>query len=296
MRWFWGFLLLLIGFILLGNNVELWQINLTALRVYWPLLLIILGVSILVRHLRFGYLIMILTILASLGFIYLTGVVGQKELTTNTSSEIVKTEIERAIPEGVKKAKIVVDSGAVKINITGSTEKLISGTYESNQSKATTTESISGDTILYTIKTDRSFDSWNYGDVVNTLNLKLANTIPIELEIDAKASSLDLDLKEQKITSISINSAASVLNLTLGNNIENGSGVSIQSGASKLNIKVPKDLGVNLKVKAPLTSGNLANLKQLDKGSYATENFADAVKKINFNINAAASSIEFGTY
>lgn len=298
MRWFWGFLLLLIGLILLGNNLELWhRIDIASLWIYWPLILIILGVSLLVRHWRFGYLIMILIVLASLGFIYFTGVVGQKELTsTTTSSEIIKTNIERTVPEGVKKAKIIIDSGAVKVNITGSTDKLVSGSYESNRSKAITTESISGDTISYTIKTDKSFDTWNHRDMINSLDLKLSNSIPVELEIIAKASDLDLDLKEQKISSLVINSAASVLNLTLGNNIENGANISIQSGASKLNIKAPQEVGSSLKVKAPLTSSNLDNLNKSDKNSYYTDNFATSAKKISFSINAGASSIDFSSY
>lgn len=297
MRWFWGSILLLIGLILLGNNLGLWhQIFLSDLWIYWPLILIILGVSILTRHWRFGYLVMVLLVLASLGFIYFTGVVGQRELAT-TSSEIIKTNINRDVPEGIKKAKIIIDSGAVKVSIAGSTDSLVSGSYESNRStKPSITESVSGDMILYTIKTDKSFDSWNHGNVTNTLNLKLSSAIPIELEIDAKASGLDLDLKEQKISSLVINSGASILSLTLGSNIENGARVSIQSGASKLNIKVPKEIGAGLSVRAPLTSSNLENLEQQDRGKYYTENFASATKKISFEINAGASSIDFSSY
>lgn len=296
MRWFWGFLLLLLGFVMLGNNLTWWkEIDLSALWVYWPLLLIIIGVSIISKHWRFNYIVMILIVLASLGFIYYTGIfAGEKILLTTT--QITKTEITRDVPDGVKKAKINLNVGAIKVNLNGSTDKLISGNYESNISAVSVTERIDGDTIEYTIANDKNFTGLKHGKTVNTLNLKLSNLIPIELSVNAGASSIDLDLREQIMSSVNIDCGASTIDLTLGAEVENGAKITMNTGASKFNIKVPKDIGANIKIDAPVSSNNFNKLKQINKNEYETDNFGSAAKKINFDIKAGASSFDYSTY
>ena len=80
------------------------------------------------------------------------------------------------ISDGVKKAKITIDSGAVNIKISGSTDKLVTGSFESDQSKPTIKEVITGDTIEYTIKTDKSFESLET-DRLQTLSILSCPTL-----------------------------------------------------------------------------------------------------------------------
>ena len=296
MRWFWGFLLLLLGFVMLGNNLSWWkEIDLGALWVYWPLVLIIIGVSIITKHWRFNYIVMILIVVASLGFIYYTGIfAGEKVLLTTTKFS--KTEITRDAPESVKKAKINLNVGAIKVNVNGSTNKLVTGNYESNISSVLITEKIRDDVIEYTIENDKNFRGISHGRAVNTLNFKLSNLIPIDLSVNAGASSIDLDLREKKISGVSVDSGASTISLTLGSEVLDGAKIYMNTGASKFNIKVSKDIGANIKIDAPVSSNNFNKLKQINKNEYETENFGSATKKINFDIKAGASSFDFSTY
>jgi len=296
MRWFWGFLLLLVGFVMLGNNLSWWkEVDLGSLWAYWPLLLIIIGLAIITKHWRFNYIVMILVVLASLGFIYYTGIfAGEKILLTTTS--VSKTDITRDTPESIKKAKINLNVGAIKVNVNGSTDKLVSGNYQSNLSSISINEKISGDTIEYTIENDKNFRGISHGRTINELNFKLSNLIPIDLSVNAGASSIDLDLREQKITGLNLDSGASTINLTLGTNVESGAKIAMNTGASKFNIKVPKDIGANIKIDAPVSSNNFNKLKQLNKNEYQTDNFDTVTKKIYFEIKAGASSFDFSTF
>jgi len=295
MRWFWGFVFVLIGLLFLGNNLSWWhQIDLISLWFYWPILLIIIGATLITRHWRYNYLVMILVVLLSLGFVICTGFFGQKLL--SRSADTINTTIEREVPDGVKNAKIIIDAAAIKVNISGSTDKLVSGNFESNLSEATISENISGDTIEYTIKTDKNFRVWDRGNAVNNLNLNLSKTIPIELKIDAGASSIDLDLREQIIRSFSLDSGASSVSVTLGDKTENGAKISIQSGASEIDINIPKEIGASLNVEAPVSGRNFNHLQKISKNEYRTDNFDQSPKKISFDINAGVSSISVDNY
>ena len=296
MRWFWGFLLLLIGFVMLGNNLSWWKtIDLNSLWVYWPLLLVIIGVSIITRHWRFNYIAMIIVVAASLGFIYYTGIHSGGKVLLNSAS-ITKTELDKTTPDGIKKAKISLDLGAIKVNVSGSTDKLVAGNYESNLSKVNISESTEGDTIGYALRSENNFPGFEHGRTVNSMNLQLTNLIPIDLSLKAGASNIDLDLRQQKISSLAIDSGATSINLTLGSEVENGAKVSMSTGASKFVIKIPKEIGANIKIDAPVSSNNFNKLKQINKNEFQTDNFDSAGKKIYFDIKAGASSFDFSTY
>lgn len=296
MRWFWGFLLLLLGFVMLGNNLSWWkEVDLGSLWAYWPLLLIIIGVSIITKHWRFNYIVMILIVAASLGFIYYTGIFAGEKILLNTV-DVSKTEIVRDVPDGVKKAKINLNVGAIKVNLDGSTNKMIDGNFESNLSSVSVTDKLSDDTMEYTIANDKNFNGFRYGMTVNSLNLKLSDSIPIELFLNAGASNIDIDLREQIISAISVDSGATSINLTLGNEIENGAKITMNTGASKFNIKVPKDIGASIKIDAPVSGNNFNKLKEINKKEYQTDNFDTAGKKIYFDIKAGVSSFVFETF
>jgi hypothetical protein len=297
MRWFWGFILILIGLVLLGNELGWWSvINLSSLWIYWPLLLVILGVAIATKHWRVGNLLMALVVLASLVFVYFTGIVGEKNLPAQSEAELATTEFSESVPLDIKKAKIIIDSGVIELGVTCSTDKLVEGTYKSNNGEPKITQKTEGDILIYTIKTDKSYDLFGRNNGHNELSLALSDSLPIELEINSNASDLSLDLEQATLDNLKINSGASAITLVVGEKIANNANLSIKSLASNLNVKVPQTVGTDLTINAPLSSSNLDNLNALSRNHYLTDNFSDMDKKITLTINGGASAIDFSTY
>ncbi len=71
MRWFWGLLILSIGVIFLGQNLGLWSnVSAADLLRFWPLILVLFGFTLIVKHLKFGWIIILIAYVAALYLIY----------------------------------------------------------------------------------------------------------------------------------------------------------------------------------------------------------------------------------
>lgn len=71
MNWLLGILLFLTGIYFLGINIGIWsEIDFADYSKYWPLLLIILGVTIVSSPLKYGWIFVFLVLAASILFVY----------------------------------------------------------------------------------------------------------------------------------------------------------------------------------------------------------------------------------
>ncbi len=297
MKWFWGLFFLLIGVIYLGNNLGWWpNISGVALWQFWPLLLIIFGAGLLVRNWRFGYIIMVIITLASFGFVLAVSYGAFEPKVTFPSEQLKTTQISEEIPLNIEKAQINIDSGAVKLTVSEKTDKLIDGTFVSNVSEPGLSKNINGNEIIYNIKTDKSFRSWNNGNIKNNLDLKITDEIPVSININTGASDINLDLSSLMLSNLKIQSGASKVSLKIGDKIEKNVTADINCGASAVVVNIPTKIGAKVNISAPLSGRDLGNLNRISRDVYATDNFDNAEQKINFNIKAGLSSISFLVY
>ena len=70
--------------------------------------------------------------------------------------------------------------------------------------------------------------------------------------------------------------------------------VSIDAGASSINISLPRSVGVKLEVDGALTSRNFQDFEMLDGDTWQSRNYDSAVKKIEIDIDAGVSSLNVG--
>lgn len=289
MRWFWGTVLIVIGLIYLGLNFGWWNAEtIASLWQLWPLLIILFGLSLIVRHWALGWLIILLAFITSGVFVYYASL-------SITSPEIESSNFTEGLPSGLKKAKVEIQSRAINLNISGDSDKLAEGKAESSFIQPKIETKIIGDEAKLTIKTElNNFKNWS--KVKNKLEIKLTSQIPLDIEIDAGASSLNLDLSDIKLNLLNIKAGASSIDLKIGSKTENNAEIKIDSGASTLNIQIPKELGAQIKTNTPFSSRSIEGFSQTDSNTYQSENYKSTSTKINMNINAGVSTIKIMSY
>jgi hypothetical protein len=73
MRWFWGLLILSLGVVFLAQNIGLWgTVSNAQIVQFWPLMLILFGISLIAKNLRFGWIIIIVSFVLAIMFIHFT--------------------------------------------------------------------------------------------------------------------------------------------------------------------------------------------------------------------------------
>ena len=285
MKWFWGLLILVIGLIILGQNFNVWGFdNFDQLSKFWPLILILFGITLMVRHIRFNWLIILISFIAAIALIYFVSL-NASDFKVNKDNQTY--DFSQNLPSEVKKAKIIINTGAVELNIKDNGNQLINGNLVSNYNQPDISTTISGDTATVILKSTKINNSvWGK----NILNIEITDKIPIDLIINAGAASMNLDFSKISLSNLDVNSGASSMNITLGEVI-NGSNISIETGASSVTIKTPKELGVKIIAKTGLTGKNFEGYNKIDNQTYLSPNFDQTNTKITLTISAGASSI-----
>jgi hypothetical protein len=297
MSWVFGILIVALGIGWLGVNVGWWErIDLANLWVFWPVLLVLFGLSLMVRRFKLGWLVMLVAILGAGIFIYLVTFSSQPpfKISRPQSGEVKRSPFSTDLPQGVTKAKITIQSGAVKIKLRSSSEKLIEGSMESSFLEPDLETTINDSQANVVLKMRQETSNW--WRVKNSLEINITDKIPVEIELDAGASSLDLDCSNLILSSLNIKAGASSIDLTIGQQIQENARLSIDAGASSIEIKIPQNLGVKITADSALSSREFEGFTQTESHLYLSQNYNQSIKKVEFSINAGVSSIKVKTY
>jgi hypothetical protein len=255
---FWGIVLLLVGALLLLDNlgylggVEIWTL-------LWPLFLIALGVWILLgAYMRRNY-----------------------------KSEHVTLPL-----EGAQSARFRLAHGAGRIMVSGSTPSDIlmegdfGGGLEVNRRQ-------SGDTLDVKMKMSGAifpFD-WSPGQSLDWV-FSLTRDIPLILELETGASENTLDLTDLRVSELRLKSGASSTNLTLPANAGR-TRVSIEAGAASVKITVPVGVAARIRSKGGLSSLNVNQQRFSKLGElYQSLDYDSAANQADIEVQMGVGSVE----
>ncbi|TAN57792.1 PspC domain-containing protein [Patescibacteria group bacterium] len=280
-----GIILLFFGIGLLAQNFgiavnfDFWQIF-----QFWPVLIILAGLSLLSRGSAFGRLISGLIILVVL-ILILISFFWQFD-----SREIKQYDFQVGKDSAVTLSNVHIKTGAANLNVSGGSNDLVSGNLKSNITSLETENEVrngKSDTIIETANGARFFG----GRLTNDLNINLSNETPLALTVDSGASKMDIDLSTIAAEDVSINTGASSLDLIVGSKAASAN-YSISAGASTIRITLPKEIGAKVSSASALTSKNFTDFRQINQSSYESDNFSSTDHKVYFNIEAGVSSID----
>lgn len=291
-----GLLIIAVGLLLLANTTGLisWSIWRELLR-FWPILLILAGVSILLggRTSAFGTLIAVLVIG---GVVYLVfGVaLGWGDYCNwwrGGSQSLSWMTVSQSLPADAETATISLKFGAGKLWLeAGQSGTLIEGTlgYLGDRPEERMELLDGGCRVDYRISHGMTGPGTFTGQ---EWDLRLTPHLPTSLILDIGACQAELNLTGVKLTKLDINVGASDLEIRLGDHGLDTE-VDIKCGASSIDLYVPSGVGLRVRLTSALASNNLgeAGLAQNDEGYWVTAGYDEATTKVIVTIDAAASS------
>ncbi|MFH1366526.1 MAG: DUF5668 domain-containing protein [Patescibacteria group bacterium] len=291
-RFFWALILLFAGVAFLGNNFGWFSVNMDNIWRFWPVILIIIALSMLTRRgimgTIFGGIVVVLIVAGIVLSIIFGGGSQSKEVTTQNFNE--------TLTEDITSGKVVVNAGAGVINIGELSLDLVSGKLVSNITSLKVSSSVSDNikTVDLSLDAGNKWFSW-FARNRNELTVDLTDKIPLEVVLNVGAMDLNLDFSKIMLEKLEIKSGATSANLKFGNLVDRAA-FSLDTGASSNNILLPLGVGARIKIDSGVSSHDLKDFKKTDDNTYETEGYDQAAKKIDLEIKMGASSLNVKWY
>ena len=291
-----GLFLIGVGFLYLAKiyNWIDFNFNINILQL-WPLAVILIGISLLSgRGLFSGIFTVILVLVVVAAVIFL--IFGNT--LQNTPEEFQYIE-----PISINKnpdANLVIldiNSGAGTLTLEGFSDIfskiLVSGSFESDFSKLNILSSLENNVqkveISQKIAQNVSFSSRG-----SNLNL-LANRdiLLAKLTLNSGASDIVADLTDILIDETIIKTGASSVKVLVGERLKQ-SKLSISSGASSVQIILPRSVGAKVKINSGISTKIMVDFIQTGQGNYLSINYDEAQSHIDIELNLGVSSLNIG--
>lgn len=268
----------------------------------WPLLIVLIGFSLINLKGFQGKVIGILLTLIIVGLIVATSLgvfncnSSSKDGTAiEKSSQLKENRVEIDKFSNIDLAEIQIRTGGGKFKISSNQgQYLVNGVHKSDfftlNQKNIIVSSQSSKKQKTKISTELK-DNWNLKKKINQFDLEISPEVPIKLLIETGVSSFDLNLSNLKIKQATIKAGASDLDIEIGDKL-NQSKLDVKSGASSINLTIPKSLGVRLEMQSALSSQNLERLNKTKNDMYESPNYSSKSKKIKINLDTGVSSFD----
>ncbi len=300
---FWGTFVLLLGATLLGINLgylsaSIWD----SLIKLWPILLIVWGLNIVFRHTYLQVLSYLSPLVLIAAFAYATTMTPVGDDSGKWYAPLLHLgDSHRNIPAAEYKyefrnleamaTSVQLTLGGSNIDVSASSEeKFAEVRVTSNVGKPNVEMTLEQDTLKVSGKSAREI-----GRLVNHRDdwkVRLPVGLPTELKIDAGAADCILDFSKIELTSLTVDTGASDLEVTLQSPPLQGSNIRVDSGASDITIKVPTGTPLKVDVDSAAVSSNFkqAGLSKRD-GSWYSMNYSPDKPAIEISIDSGASDV-----
>lgn len=290
-KYFWGLSFILLGGLFLASNFGLINIEWSNLWRLWPLFIVATGLSILsARNIIWRIFSIIITTLIFAAIVWTLVWYSPSVNVVHTNEAVVQQ-----ISSVIKQAEVSIKAGAGSINVNTADQSVIAKTkLESNVTDLTEQSNIIGDKQMINLSMGDNNNWWS-GNVKNSLTVNLTRTLPLTLNVDAGASTTNIDMSQAQLLATNINLGASSLMLRLGDK-QAMTAVDIESGASSITVQIPASSGVQLRIDGGLSSNHLADLVKVDKNTYESANYQTSTKKINITSSIGVSSFTIERY
>jgi hypothetical protein len=299
----WGFILVLIGVLFILKNLDIIYFSWYSLWKLWPLLLVMIGVTILpVKDGIKVALAIVVLVAAALFLVSYPDFQSRNHdssvnIAQDNSSDKDTREIDQRIFEDydstITEANLAFDAAAGDFTINQPTDELFEFEKDGNLGRYTYSIKDLGPKRDISIVLEE-------GRIIRT-NLKNKVTIKLnpkpdwDIKVDVGAANIDLDLSSFKIRKLNIDGGASSINLRLGT-LQAESKIKINSGASSITIRVPKEFACEVNTSTVLSSKDLEGFNKVGNGTYVTPDFSDKSKNIIIDVEAAVSSLNVERY
>jgi len=294
----WPLVLIVAGVVLLLNQSGHlpWSVWTTLLR-FWPLLIVLLGLEILISVTRSTvlYVAGLFTAACLIVGAVLVAAFAVARPATGVEGPAVQTFI--AARDDADRATIHLDLALGSLNLEASQdsanllEATIQNAYYSEQ--ATGNTRVSGGRAEVSLRSDSRptpvrLSDWSRLD---RWDLLVATGIPLELNVNSGAAGLDLDLRGLHLTSLALDCGAGRVRVAFPE-AAGRTTASLSVGLGEVTVQIPDEVGARIRVEKALVAVRVDNPRfESVLGGFQSDNYDLAPNTLELEIDAAIGSV-----
>jgi len=126
----------------------------------------------------------------------------------------------------------------------------------------------------------------------NTWNLKVNDSIPLDLEVDVGAGRGEFRFAKVDLTRLHLNIGAGQADVDLSGERAKDLEAEIEGGVGQATVRLPKNVGVVAEVHGGLGSVDTHGLKEDEDGQYVNEAYGKSPSTIHLSVNGGIGSIK----
>lgn len=286
-----GLMLIIAGLVIFLDNMGYGSLPLfTVLLKFWPVILILIGISFFWGGAIPRLLGILLIIALSGSIIALTLLNFSPSYELSRGQRQTTLVVDRFRYEGVISGEVVMAFGGGKITLDSGTGQIFEGLFR-GAAGAVASVDRKNDEVKIRIGQDdgiRFFQPRNPAD----WTVHLSPDLPWNINLDAGAAEGDFDFTDLDFRKLNIRLGAGDFNFKFGGNGKYGD-VKIQAGASNVKVQVDEKTGVRINVKGALASTNLTELgwPVIDQ-YYVSPGYDEALSRIDLELEMAVGNFE----
>lgn len=303
---FWGLLFVSIGLLILLKNIGLLYIDLSNIWKFWPVAIILWGVSYftknnIVKGFIAGIAAIILAISlfaffnSSYNFVCNAFSVHNDDFDFTINENKDTSQYVASYTSKIKYGEFNLNAGAGTFVINDSTNDLVHAVTQGLKNNYDLIRDDSGDKSTVTLKMKKRQLTFSDEHNKNKTLIKL-NTTPVwDLNFDVGAAAIDFDLSPFRTDKIDIKMGAASMKIKMGSKSD-VTKFHLKAGVSSVDILVPGTSGCEIHCNTALSSKDFDDFNKINSNLYRTENFDSAKKKIYLDIDTGISSIHVSRY
>ncbi len=291
----WGIVLIGIGILFILKNMGMIHFHWLAIFQLWPLLLVLWGISMIPVKDYIKLILSVVSIIAALIIISYNHSNVYIGWSCKNNKQFKQQNINETYDSTITKATLELDAAAGNIDIIEATDKLIDFDNKGSIGNYKINTSVKDSSKIIKLELEDNVININSSTEGNNALIKLNKNPVWNVNIDAGAANLNLDLSMFKIASVKINGGASKVRIKLGT-LSNNIKLDVEAGASSINILFPKESGCEVKSDNVLSSKQMPDFKEIKEDIYQTDSFIIKPNKIFVSIDAAVSKINIQKY
>ena len=296
---FWGFFLVTFGVLYLVARYSTFLIDWYAIWELWPVLIILAGISIMLKGTFFKPIISVLIgiLLAFLVFGFfndLFDVFEDHQYNGKNWREYSENYYNLDYDKDISHVNLNIEAGAGKFNIEKTTDELVKGYSKGNIGNYNFTQSKKDSVSWIELKMDEVDINIFNSSIQNHFQLSLNENPTYSLNASIGASKSYFNLIPFKVKNLVLETGAADTKIKLGDKSEMVY-VNVEMGAAALVIYIPKSSGCKVSGDMVLMSKDLKGFEN-SNSVYYTENYESASNKIIMEIKGGVSSFEVKRY
>lgn len=317
---FAGGILILLGVLFLGKELDWFNVNWHEIFRLWPLLLIYLGlVAVLGKSSQTSTVVTIVLLCIAIPTVIVRScsnkvehALGGRNFNFNhsdsdddddsddeydgdTSFKGANQKLSEPMNANIKSATLEFKGGAAEFDIKETTSQLAEADATLNFGNISLKKTGDADSPTVDFSLKGKTNNIDLGDNNhNKVNLKLNPNVIWDMKFEFGAGKADFDLSAYKIKNLSIKTGLTETDVKLGDKVDNLD-VKVESGLTDIEFQVPTAAGCRVEIDGGLNDKDFDGFIQKD-GHWETPDYDKATKKITIKFEGGLQSLKVRRY